>query len=49
MFAMESGLEVPTAQKKSNVLEMKWTSVVRLKKQVMELETRLKDMTDHPD
>jgi hypothetical protein len=38
LFAEEASLDASDMPKTSNILEMKWKSVVRLKKQVMELE-----------
>lgn len=44
-FSDEAGVEPPgadTPSMKKDLLEKKWTSVVRLKKQVMELEKQSK-------
>lgn len=44
MFTKEVDIPVDSEKKFSGLLEKKWTSVIRLQKKVMELETKLADV-----
>lgn len=43
----DMGANSKTLKKKDDLLEMKWMSVVRLKKQVMELEKQTQQLTEN--